>query len=212
MTPLAAQRIARGRKTEALDARQAVFRSRSRSLLSDLSAERITLDAWSEAFQEEIKSLHISAYMSGRGGDWSAVGPVEWGRMGQVLRTQYAYARRFAIDIARGHLSENQIRARADLYAASARQSFERGMLAELGIDPSILPAQPGDGTTECRSNCKCRWSIRILSKSRGDFDASWRLGSAEHCRTCRSRARLWKNLQVRSGMLISGFEPVTAP
>ena len=211
-TQLAAQRISRQRKIEILEARQSVFKSRIRSLYDDLKAERITVDQFTDAFQEEIKSLHISSYMAGRGGQWSQVGPVEWGRMGPVLRQQFEFARRFGLDIEAGEMSDAQILARADLYAASARQSFERGMLAELGIDAGILPAHPGDGTTSCRANCKCRWSIRILSKARGDFDASWRLGSAEHCRTCRTRARLWKKLRIRGGLLQSGFEPVFAP
>ena len=72
-----------------------------------------------------------------------------------------------------------------------------------------MLPAWPGDGTTICLTNCKCRWSINILSIERGDYNATWRLGAAEHCRTCRQRARAWKKLRVRGGELVEGYEPI---
>lgn len=165
------------------------------------------VDAWLDAMQALVKQGHAGAYAIGRDGDWAKMTRAEWGRIGQVIRGQYAFLRPFADEVRAGHLSPAQVRARFDLYLEAASQSRELGEAYRRGLPPSVFPALPGDGSTSCRARCRCRWSIRVLSRGRGDYDLSWRLGPAEHCAECRTRAKAWRKLQVRGGVLRSGYD-----
>lgn len=213
-------RTARAPKLAALEARRELYRRAMAGATDDFLASPGPdgFLAFQTEMQREVKDLFISAYIAGRGGSWREAGPAEWGRLGAVLKRQYRFIRGFASDLATREppLTRAQILARTDLYAAAASESFERGVAAQVGLNASVLPAQPGDGTTLCRSRCRCHWSIQILSKARGDFNCSWRLGSAEHCETCRSRARSherggWQRLRVRGGVLIDTPAPLFA-
>ncbi|MCB2129660.1 MAG: hypothetical protein KDE03_11415 [Rhodobacteraceae bacterium] len=62
------------------------------------------------------------------------------------------------------------------------------------------------EGMVSHNTNCKCGWAIR--KRGRSQF-ATWRLGRAEHCDTCLARARSWKNLEIRDGVLVSQYEPI---
>lgn len=158
-----------------------------------------------------LRVMHVSAYLIGRSGRWADVSFREWGRLGPIMRKQYTFLRAWVDELVAtpyAEWSEAKIRARMKLYMAAARQSFERGIQNEAGVGID-LPAYPGDGTTMCRANCRCRWVYRVLSKSRGDYDISWRMTTAEHCRTCRLRSRKWKRLRIRGGRLVSGYEPI---
>lgn len=215
---LAAQKVSRQKKLEAFDAVRVLYQREAEALNEQLIDGRLTPLLWNVAMKDLVKDLHVQAYAIGRSGQWSTITPREWGRnVSGVLRRQYQYLRNWAAELY--DLSSTtlaQVNARAALYAASARQSFERGMVAELGIDAIALPAYPGDGTSDCLVNCRCRWSVRILSKARTDFDVSWRLGHAEHCRTCRARARHrdrggWQQLRIRRGVMIDSPAPLFA-
>ena len=64
-----------------------------------------------------------------------------------------------AEDAAAGKMSAKQMGARAEMYLDGSTQAFERGKAASYssGLD---LPANPGDGSSECLSQCRCQWSI----------------------------------------------------
>lgn len=188
-------------RAAALEARRAVFIERMReSAEAYLASDPPDARAFRQALSVEVKGLFISSFMAGHGGDWLAVGPQKWGQMGPVLRNQYRHARQFARELA--GLSEAQIVARIKLYAGAASQAYQRGLAWGRGLNPEILPALPGDGSTDCRSNCLCSWRITTRSKALGDFDVSWVLGRTErHCRTCPERARQWRRLKIRGGI-----------
>lgn len=208
---LAARSASRADKLRALEQRRALFLEQAYRLNERLKDGRIPILVWNVEMRDLIKDLHIAAYAIGRSGEWSAITPREWNRnVASVNREQYAYLRSWAAELYRTleTTSLAQLNARVKLYAAAATQSFERGYAAEVGIE-AILPAWPGDGTTACRSNCRCRWAIRVISKARGDYDCTWTLGPAEHCRTCRKRAKAWKKLRIRGGVLVDGYEPI---
>lgn len=204
---LAAQKISRGKKASMLDQRRAAYMEEAARLTSLLKTGVMAPVEFNIRMREELKDLYITAYVIGKGADYEAMQAADWGRIGNMLRNQYGYLRKWLVTLNDKSVLENtssaQIIDRLQKYAASASQAMHAGSNAELGIDPSILPAQPGDGTTDCMTRCKCRWAIRILSKARGDFNATWRLGIAEHCRTCRARARDWVSLEIRDGQLI---------
>lgn len=199
----------RAGKDAALAARRRVFAARMEPVADAyLSSDPPDARAFRAALQAETKGLFISAYMAGRGGKWDEVGPVEWGQMGPVLRKQYAHARRFSRDL------EGKSRAyiidRISKFEAASTQAFQRGTIRDRGLNPELLPAHPGDGTTECFSRCRCSWRVRPLSKRRGDFDVSWRLGATErHCTTCPERARQWVGLEIRGGRFVVQPQPI---
>ena len=159
--------------------------------------------------RELVEDVHVAAYAAGRSGEWDKIEPAEWRRVEAVLDGQFQFLRRFRDwirDADPEAVTEADVYQRSRLYGAASRQSFARAELAALGLTLE-LPAYPGDGTTRCLVNCKCRWSVRLLSKARGDADLTWRLGAAEHCPQCRKRSKVWKSLQVRGGALVSGYE-----
>lgn len=217
---LAARSASREAKTAALDARRILFEREVKPIvrqMRDLALEGRTLDVLrlAGAFCDEIKALHIAAYVAGRSGKWSAMTADEYRAVSARVARQYDYALRWAGDLAATPADDMPsvaaLEARAMLYAAAATASFEAGMAADVGLDAARLPALPGDGSTECRVRCRCRWAIRVLSKSRGDYDVSWRMQSGESCRTCRRRAIAWKRLRVRSGVMVDAVELVVA-
>ena len=215
-TRLAAQKITREEKEDLLAAAQEEYADEVERLCEQLANGEITAEEWMEAMQQHVKDANVSAYLAGKSGDWQSMSFEDWGRLGAVLAGQYAFLRSFRRAL-REYLGEDarkslaQMKERARLYAESARQSYQRGYMSELGMDPALLPAYPGDGTTECLVRCRCRWAIRILSVAEGNFDASWKLGNAEHCETCRKRARAWKKLRIRGGQLVDGYESIYA-
>jgi len=90
-------------------------------------------------------------------------------------------------------LHEAQILARSDLYTASARQAFERANMRAHGIPE--LPAQPGDGSTICKTRDRCHWEYEQVE---GGWNCTWVLDpAAEHCETCLERAEEWNPLFV---------------
>lgn len=167
-------------------------------LAAQLSRGDITIQQWTLAMREEIKTTYIAQYLLAHGGR-DTMTPADWGRIGQKVRVQYEYLQKFAEDIAKGNLTEGQIAARARMYVESSSQMFEQAHGAAVGMP--ALPAYPGDGKTACKSNCKCTWEIKDL-KDR--WECYWTLNPAEHCSDCLGNAAKWNPLvfyksQVRS-------------
>lgn len=183
------------------------------NLAEQLADESISVDAWEEAMQREIKRLHLNASVTGRSGDWSQLDQRDVSDMNETVRDQMRYLRRWRNELADPgrEVNASQVRNRSRLYGQASSQTFEKSHDAEKGVPSGILPAYPGDGTTNCLTNCKCRWSFRVIRKDEGDFDASWRLGASEHCQTCRDRARSWLGLRIRGGELVTDVEPIFA-
>lgn len=90
------------------------------------------------------------------------------------IAVQLKYLDGFVADLKAGKLSPAQAQARAALYAGPTRATYYATRY------PS-LPFYPCEGT-ECKSNCKCSW------RQEGE-QYYWRMGAAEHCPTCQSRA-----------------------
>lgn len=175
------------------------MKRRADALVSQLANGEIGLFAWKEQARTLVKDSHVGAMAIGRGG-WGEVTQSDWGRVGAAMRTpgggQYFYLDNFAQDIlakaqAGETYSEGYLQNRFGMYIDSARQSFSNGAVAAEGINPSQLPAQPGDGTTRCKTRCKCHWSFEETSTP-GLLDAYWILGHADHCIDCIERSVNW--------------------
>lgn len=150
-----------------------------------------TAKEWLLQMRQELKLTYTAEYMLGRGGR-SAMTAADWGKLGSMLRTQYTFLDAFAREVAAGNLSEARIAARARMYFDSATQAYERARTSARGMPD--LPAYPGDGSTECKSNCKCSWTIE---ETKTAWRCRWTLGPTEHCDTCTTRSAQWSPLIV---------------
>lgn len=151
------------------------------ALTERLRTGKLQLHEWETQMQAEIKALHVAVGTVAHGGQPN-MGPREYGALGRALRDEYAYLRRFAIDIAAGVQPLNGILGtRASLYVEAARATFWRETtrvqraqgarrarwvlsaadhctgcvaVAALGFQP--LDSLPPIGSQDCRSRCRC--------------------------------------------------------
>ncbi|MGA1471374.1 MAG: hypothetical protein ACO32Q_08480 [Burkholderiaceae bacterium] len=142
----------------------------------------ITLDQWQGSVREAIKAAHIQAAIIGHGGK-DSMGASEYGRIGQRLRSEYAFLQNFANEILGGRISAPMAVARISLYAHSVRGSYWQGLelrkqsegygmmrrildpqaqhcsdcpaYAARGIVPLGTLPMPGQRCA-CRSRCRC--------------------------------------------------------
>lgn len=153
------------------------------SLVTELLLQnRISLGTWEQTVASAIKTQHILGYSVGKGGI-DRLNQSDYGRIGQYLRGQYVYLRRFSESIARGNLTPNQIRDRLTKYADAVYTSYELGVreshrlagyrwerritagsgqicgdcsdYASRGWSPIGLLPPPGVGSA-CLSRCRC--------------------------------------------------------
>lgn len=160
-------------------------------LAEQVANGEITLNQWILSMRGEIKDTFLSEYMLGHGGR-NSMTPSDWGRLGAMILAQYKFLDGFASDIAAGKYTQAAVAARARMYMEAASQAFERGNALSRGLPD--LPAYPGDGSTQCRANCHCRWEIR---EQETEWHCFWRLSTAEHCPDCVARAGQWNPLTV---------------
>jgi len=150
---------------------------------------QITVQRWVLDFRTRLKDVYRNEYLLGRGGRQNMTAS-DWGKLGAMLKKQYQYLNGFARDIQAGKVSEGQMARRAQMYFDSSRQAFERGKSSATGMPD--LPAYPGDGQTQCLSNCQCTWDIE---ETNTEWRATWSLGAAEHCPDCVANAARWNPL-----------------
>jgi len=86
----------------------------------------VTIDQWQGSVREALKTAHIQATVLGNGGR-DRLGAAEYGRIGQRLRSEYAYLQKFARDLLDGRVSAPMALARVQLYAESVRGSYWEG-------------------------------------------------------------------------------------
>lgn len=161
-------------------------------LAADVAGGRITVAAWERAMRSRVRAAFVAQYALGRGG-LDRLATVDRMRLGTLVAEQFVHLHGFAADLAEGTMSEAQVAARSQLYAAaSTRAQAEGYQRAHRGL---ALPAMPGDHSTACLANCRCRWSV----VDRGDaWHATWHTsGGAAACADCRRRAAEWAPLAI---------------
>lgn len=86
---------------------------------------------------------------------------------------------------------------RAEMYAKSLEQVYQRAYMRAKGESVQLpdLPAYPRDGSTVCRTNCRCRWDVRRVSDT--EYQAVWKLQPGENCPDCLERAVRWNPLRI---------------
>lgn len=154
------------------------------NMTNALYAGQLSLSQWQLAVAQLLKEAHLAQAMFAAGGK-ANMGPREWGRVGRMLRDEYQYLAKFAIDIAAGKVSLAQALVRVRLYGRATRATYwnewtrrrEGEVWWVLGIAEHCpdcvtlaenspytmksLPTVPAAGDTECKRNCKCRLEVR---------------------------------------------------
>lgn len=143
---------------------------------------------WALVMRQETKNEYLRQYILGRGGR-DQMDHRDWGRIGAMVKEQYKYLQGFAGDVASGNLTPEQIAARSRMYINSAVEGYEKArarnaddlgmneeswhlqedaehcddcvMYAGQGWQPIGTFPEPGDGSTQCLTNCKCWKSYR---------------------------------------------------
>lgn len=164
--------------------------------MSDLE-KGLDVDSWYDQFSSEIERYHREALQTGlrsRLLDEQALNYLDNVVEGQI---EFLDTWKLEIEENEGEFKQGW-KARAALYAMSVRQDYWTGVSHFLP-----LPAMPGDGSTQCLSNCNCYWEITWLDETKGDADAYWRNGPGKHCQTCLVRSEDWAPIQVRDWVLV---------
>ena len=162
-------------------------------LASDLFSGKINLTEWQVGMREVIRRNFVTEYELAKGGR-KRMTQRDWGILGQRIRGQYEYLQGFAKDLQRGRYTEAQagvVARRAGLYVDAANVAFEQGKAEGYQL---VLPAHPGDGTSECLSSCRCYWQIK---ETEIEWLCYWRLRKSEHCPTCLWRSKKWRPLRI---------------
>lgn len=184
-----------GQRRAALDGYLDAFNDAVDNLSEGMRSGSISLGSWQTQMRQEIKDLHINALVTSYGGDRSAISFAEWGRVGGHLRVQYQYLQRYAEGVqssAMGAImdtgkfwSEKYISYRSRLYGGASRATFYRGLAM------GMLPQVPGDGNTQCLTNCKCELVFEEGDQP-GLMFVYWELRPAEHCDDCVQLSHDW--------------------
>jgi hypothetical protein len=175
-------------KQTLIDIRISIFGDDSAGLAEKVFTGDISVGQFEESMKKLIRELHSSVAAIGKGG-WNEMTWQDWGRLGPQLKEQYRYLHGFAeyITANKDTVSLEYLKARAGMYGNATHSAI---MMA-VGIEISkMLPWLPGDLSTECGGNCKCRWLLSIIgtSETTNTVQAVWRLTPAEHCETCATR------------------------
>lgn len=151
-----------------------------------------TVGAWERAMLDAIARGHAAAAIAGTA-QWLGIeaggrllnsrnlSRAERDAIKRAVAGQLPYLRKFAADIAAGRLSDAQIAARAGLYAGAVKATWGKAR-----YDGAGLPAHPGDGSSECLTQCGCAWAYR-------DGAYYWERGKDDSCPTCISREARWR-------------------
>ncbi len=135
--------------------------------------------------RDEIRSAHTASAMAAIGGR-GELNSSWWGRLGQILKHQYAFLSNFSRQIGGGLPLTARIGARAALYIESARATYHsverlnmrlKGKMEELSVlgiadhcDGCLSEAAKGwrpintllpIGSRDCRARCRCHFEYR---------------------------------------------------
>lgn len=141
---------------------------------------------WQSEFSRIVKDAHESQFALGRGGT-KQMTVDDWGIVDARVAGQGTYITRLGDEIEAGNITPEMASYRSSLYANASRSAFEQGR--SRSWTGARMPAYPGDGQSECMSNCKCHWSYKSVD---GRLEARWKLGSSEHCPGCVTNAMVY--------------------
>ena len=137
---------------------------------------------FSKAMEAAITKAHTAAYIAAateriaaktgtvvKADFFKGLSRAERSEIKTAVAGQMEYLQKF-VDESEG-MSEAAIRARAQLYAGAVKATYGRSRYPGLS-------QYPGDGSTQCRTNCLCSLESR-------DDGIYWVLDGGEHCDDC---------------------------
>lgn len=160
---------------------------RIQKISRDLVEGRSSLATWQTQMMLEIRHLHLANAAAAVGG-WDQLTSADFGRVGQLLKVQYAYLQRFALQIQTGQQQINGgLITRAGMYADAARGTYEDelralsrdrlGMTQERRVlgradhcddcltaaakDWQPIGTLPRIGDSACKVSCRCSFEYR---------------------------------------------------
>lgn len=159
--------------------------ARVEAITERLLAGQTPVATWEADLRDTLDRAHLAAYAAGRGGFAQMTDADREALSGAVVE-QYGFLRGFAEEIGAGALTAAMIASRVKLYAGAIYASGERGRAAAWSLR---LPAYPGDGSTQCRVNCRCRWEFAVEEDRPVAY---WRTSLVESCQDCIGRSGAW--------------------
>ena len=168
-----------------------------RAVWQRLQDGAITPNQWYTLTARLLARYAQAALMLGLGRETLTPGDirVSW----ELMSGQLEYLDAFRLQIQSAAEFQAGWEARAASYAKAIKVPYWKGKTKMLP-----LPAIPGDGSSQCLANCYCEWDIKQIDAN--TYSATWQLGEADHCQTCVQRAKDWKNLIIRDGVLINPY------
>lgn len=160
-------------------------------ICDEMDAGRMNDDDFQGLMTETLLEHHLAAYLAASGARQADEEAVV--RVGEVVKEQLKYLNKFADTVGRNGW-ETAYRARARMYAGSIKVSYSLG---DTKLLP--LPGYPAQGT-ECRTNCKCGWQVKVVDSSREHYDCYWRRHADDSCPTCVEREQQWNPFKIRFG------------
>lgn len=161
------------------------------SELKDITARyqagQISSNDWRDESLAVIAGLYVAHWLFGKRS--TTLTAQERAKLDAIIQSQREYLDKFAEQLR--DIDGSETIRRIKMYANSSRQAYE--MARVYGI--ADLPAYPGDGSSECLSNCRCHWDIQV---SDSNLVAYWRIDIADNCPTCKQRAQDWSPYIVR--------------
>lgn len=155
------------------------------------------LQDWYDEIARQLRRYSLAGYLSGA--DTRTAPEAAQKAVAADIKTQLDFLSQFQAEMRDAEEWQRGWNARAEMYARSIQVPYWRGATKMLP-----LPAMPGDGTTQCLTNCKCAWNVVTVDEAAGDYDAYWVYGATErHCQTCKERASQWNPLHIRGGELL---------
>lgn len=113
----------------------------------------ISLADWQMAMMQQIKTTHLASAASQRGG-WQQMTQSDFGRVGRIVRNEYAFLRNFAEQVANGKQKlDGTLTRRAGLYGQEGRgtyYNFWDSTATQRGFDEERSILNPADHCKEC--------------------------------------------------------------
>lgn len=131
------------------------------ALAEQLRANTITAREWARTMRLLMKETHLWS-AAAAGGGWAQLTRSDFGRIGQIVRGQYAYLENFAREIRRGLVLDGRFLRRVQLYAEAGRRTYhlvERARMLERGVTEERSVLHPADHCGECVDEAAKGWS-----------------------------------------------------
>lgn len=159
----------------------------------------LTTAQWRKVMAESLAKYHTAAMMVGMGS--TELSPELMNLLENSVDVQVSFLDNFARVINASPEFNPAWVSRAQMYAESPKASWAEGDIVRQVGRPLPLPAMPGDGTTQCLTNCLCRW--KITQTADNSFVAKWERHADDSCQTCVIRGQDWANLIIENGVLL---------